>query len=245
MASSYQLTYKQFGERAILIEWPAKIQEATLYDIIRYKAAILDHLSEAIEDCIVGYNSLVVKYHSFLKEYKNSKRVLEAIYNTAHERTRPATYQWELPVCYDKQFGIDLKEMSTALKLSVNEIIELHTSTSYTVYFIGFLPGFLYLGGLDERLHLVRKKTPRLQVAQGAVAIGGHQTGVYPMQSAGGWHVMGNTPVPLFDAAKARPCFAKAGDQIKFEAVSLAEYHQIEKRIQQGTYEFSKTWLHA
>lgn len=245
MSTSYPLTYKQFGEKTILIEWPASIQEAILYDIIRYKATILDHMPEAIEEGIVGYHSLAIKYSAVLADYERSKQMLERLYDATDQSPRPAAYLWELPVCYDRQFGIDLEEMSGTLGLTVEELIARHSEAVYTVYFIGFLPGFLYLGGLDERLHLPRKATPRLLVPKGAVAIGGQQTGIYPMQSAGGWHIMGNTPVPLFDLKKEPPCFAKAGDKIKFSPVSMVEYRQVETAVHRGTYEFSKTLLHA
>jgi inhibitor of KinA len=239
------ITYKPFGEKAILIEWPAKIEETILYDIIRFKEAILDHFAEDIEDCIVGYNSLAVKFQADLENYDVSKQALQALYHTSHQKGWLASYVWELPVCYDPKFGIDLHEMAKQLNLTVNEIIELHSRATYTVYFIGFLPGFLYLGGLDERLHLPRKATPRLRVAKGAVAIGGYQTGIYPMQSAGGWHIIGNTPISLFDIQKEPPCFAKAGDKIQFHPVSLEEYTRISEMIGQGHYQPSKTVLHA
>ncbi|MCG8328792.1 MAG: 5-oxoprolinase subunit PxpB [Chitinophagales bacterium] len=239
------ITYKQFGEKTILIEWPARIQEDILYDIIRLKAAILDNLSEEIEDCIVSYNSLAVKYQSIFKNYNKTKQALETLYKTAHQSTTLTSYLWDIPVCYDTQFGIDLMELSKRLSLSVNEVIELHSKATYMVYFIGFLPGFLYLGGLDERLHIARKETPRLRVNKGSVAIGGHQTGVYPMQSAGGWHIIGSTPIHLFDLKKEQPCLAKSGDKIKFSPVSFEEYTRINKKLDQGIYELSKTVINA
>jgi inhibitor of KinA len=239
------LTYKPFGEKAILIEWPAIIREDTLYDIIRYKKAILDHSSEAIEDSIIGYHSLTVKYESALEDYEKTKHTLEALYITADQKSNLNTHRWEIPVCYDVQFGLDLEYLSTHLGLSAEEIIERHTKAIYTVYFIGFLPGFLYLGGLDERLHVARKDTPRLRVPKGAVAIGGQQTGIYPMQSAGGWNIIGNTPILLFDATKETPCFAQSGDNIKFSPVSLEEYEEIKEMVNQGTYELTKTLIHA
>lgn len=239
------ITYKQFGEKTILIEWPAKIQEDILYDIIRLKAAILNNLPNEVEDCIAGYNSLAVKYQSIFKNYNEAQQRLAALYKTAHQSTILTSYLWEIPVCYNIQFGIDLRDMSENLNLSVNEIIELHSKMDYTVYFIGFLPGFLYLGGLDERLHIARKETPRLRVNKGSVAIGGHQTGIYPMQSAGGWHIIGSTPVPLFDLKKEPPCFAKSGDKIKFSPVSFEEYAHVNELIKQGVYELSKTVINA
>ena len=97
-----------------------------------------------------------------------------------------------------RSFGIDLDEIAQKKKLSIDEIIELHTTPKYQVFSIGFLPGFLYLGGLDKRLHFDRKSVPRLAVKKGAVGIGGMQTGIYPKTSPGGWHIIGNSPVIFF-----------------------------------------------
>jgi len=117
----------------------------------------------------------------------------------------------------------------------------MHSNNIYTVFFMGFLPGFMYLGGLDERLFFNRKPNPRLHIAKGSVAIGGKQTGVYPSKSAGGWNIIGRTPISFFNIKDEIPCFTKAGDKIKFVPISLDEYHRIEKRIVKNTYTISKT----
>ena len=143
---------------------------------------------------------------------------------------------WEIPVCYDKTFGIDLDEIAQKKRLTIQEIIQLHTSQKYEVFSIGFLPGFLYLGGLDKRLHFDRKSVPRLAVKKGAVGIGGMQTGIYPKTSPGGWQIIGNSPVKFFDVTSEKPCFAKAGDFIKFVPISLEEHQQISEAILKGNY---------
>jgi len=108
------------------------------------------------------------------------------------------------------------------------------------VFFIGFLPGFLYLGGLNERIAMPRKATPRLRVPKGAVAIGGSQTGVYPAESSGGWNIIGNSPVLFFNIENLDPCFAKTGDKISFERISLEEHATIKKQIENNTYQLKK-----
>jgi KipI family sensor histidine kinase inhibitor len=150
-------------------------------------------------------------------------------------------YCWEVPVCYDRTFGIDLHEIAQKKNLTVEEIITLHTAPTYQVFSIGFLPGFLYLGGLDARLHTDRKSTPRMNVKKGAVGIGGMQTGIYPKSSPGGWQILGNSPLTFFDVSKENPCFAKAGDFIKFVSITLKEYHQISEAISQGKYTLKST----
>jgi inhibitor of KinA len=140
-------------------------------------------------------------------------------------------------VCYDSIFGLDLIEISKQKGMSEDAIIKLHSQTFYTVYFIGFLPGFLYLGGLDEKLYFPRKETPRLKVEKGAVAIGGKQTGVYPNISPGGWQIIGNSPISFFDSSKGEPCFAKSGDKIEFYAISKEKYDDIKALVDAGVYQ--------
>ena len=133
-------------------------------------------------------------------------------------------------------FGVDLEVISKEKGLTKEQIITLHSASVYTVYFIGFLPGFLYLGGLNEKLHIPRKSTPRLQIKKGSVAIGGNQTGVYPNESPGGWNIIGNTPISFFDVSKDKPCFAKAGDGIVFHSISVKEHADIMTLMHQNTF---------
>ena len=149
---------------------------------------------------------------------------LASLYTIEHSQHSTTTNLWKVPVCYDVELGIDLEEISHTLKLSIQEIIDLHSQAIYTVYFIGFLPGFLYLGGLDNRLEIKRKSNPRLHVDKGSVAIGGSQTGVYPQDSAGGWNIIGKTPLSFFNLDHNNPCFAKPGDKIQFVPISLEEF---------------------
>lgn len=120
---------------------------------------------------------------------------------------------------------------------SEQDIIALHTKPNYTVFCIGFLPGFLYLGGLDKALHFPRKQMPRLQIESGAVGIGGTQTGVYPCESPGGWNIIGNSPLSFFNMARAIPCFAKPGDQIDFYPISLKQHRDILTLDRAGVYQ--------
>lgn len=221
-----KITYKRFGERAILIEWEARINEQILENILQFKNAIFSLQQKKLSDAIVGYNSLTLVYADFVVNFSDEVQTLKNLYQNLSQSLQADRYIWEIPVCYNIEFGVDLEELSQEKGISVQKIIELHTKPLYTVYFIGFLPGFLYLGGLKAELHTPRKATPRLHVEQGSVAIGGVQTGIYPQDSAGGWNIIGKTLVSFFNPAKELPCFAKSGDKIKFVAVSLEEFMQ-------------------
>ncbi|GGK15881.1 allophanate hydrolase [Yeosuana aromativorans] len=233
----FELTYKPFGERSILVEWPSVINEQILKDIIGFKTAIKEKNVKSIVEIKSAYNSLLITYNSICRNFENEVKILKNIYELSKKNNDRMSVLWKIPVCYDDCFGIDLDAISEEKKLSKKDIIKIHSQAVYTVYFIGFLPGFLYLGGLDERLHVDRKQTPRLTIEKGTVAIGGQQTGVYPNESPGGWNVIGNTPISFFDVTKEEPCFANPGDQIIFNPITLEEYNHVKILVEAGVYQ--------
>ena len=125
-------------------------------------------------------------------------------------------------MCYDETFAHDLEEVKTITGLSSTEIINLHTSVDYLVYMLGFTPGFPYLGGLDEKLYVPRKQTPRLKIEAGSVGLANGQTGIYPQDSPGGWQIIGRTPIKLF--SPDRPFPITMGDFIRFHSISKSEF---------------------
>jgi KipI family sensor histidine kinase inhibitor len=127
-----------------------------------------------------------------------------------------------IPVCYGGEAGPDLEDVARHCGLSPAEVIALHCQTSYAVYCLGFQPGFAYLGGLDPRLHTPRRATPRLAIPAGSVAIGGSQTGVYPLHTPGGWQIIGHTPLRLFDPTTAPGVLLQPGDTVRFKPMQEA-----------------------
>lgn len=234
---AFNLVYKPYGERSILIEWPSVIEKEILFDLLFFKEKILKSNIKHIVDVNIAYTSLLITYKEIIKDFNNQFLLLKEIYNQEETCSQSVFKQWKIPVCYDAVFGIDLEAISLAKNISKASIIKQHSKANYTVYFIGFLPGFLYLGGLDEVLHFPRKQTPRLKIEKGAVAIGGSQTGIYPNESPGGWNIIGNTPISFFDNTSNNPCFAKPGDSIKFNSISLKEYHKIKALVEAGVYQ--------
>lgn len=234
------LTYKQFGEKAILIEWQAIIDDNILNDILLFKEKLIANNKIEFTDLIQGYNSLTIIYKFFVTDFEKEILLLKSIYTSTLKIRKQHYFEWEIPVCYDLEFGIDLQEIVQKTNLQIDEIIKIHSESIYKVFFIGFLPGFLYLGGLNEQLFFDRKPNPRLNVAKGSVGIGGKQTGVYPSNSPGGWNIIGKTPIDFFNIENRNPCFAKAGDFIKFKPISLDEFYQLEQEIKEETYQLSK-----
>jgi inhibitor of KinA len=130
----------------------------------------------------------------------------------------------EIPVCYGGRFGPDLEDIAARCALGVGEVVAMHSGADYVVHAIGFAPGFAYLGGLPEKLRTPRRTTPRTEVAAGSVGIGGAQTGVYPFASPGGWHILGRTPLKMFDVHRDQPALLKSGDHVRFRAISEEEF---------------------
>ena len=127
--------------------------------------------------------------------------------------------------------------LGLALGLTEEEVIRIHSSRDYLIYMLGFLPGFCYLGGLDERIHTPRLQNPRLKIRAGSVGIGGSQTGIYPLDSPGGWQLMGMTPVKTYDPTRAVPILVEAGDYIRFVPIDETEYHRIKELADRGEYQ--------
>jgi len=219
------------------VEWPSKIDENILNDVLNFKNIIQNKLLESRIEVKSAYNSILITYIDTIEDINNEVSALKALYSSKKSSKKTNFRQWKIPVCYDETFALDLDEISKQNNLSKEAIIELHSTVVYTVYFIGFLPGFLYLGGLDKRLNVPRKSMPRLHIKKGAVGIGGNQTGIYPTESPGGWNIIGNTPVSLFDPSKEPPCFAKAGDKILFVPINLKTYQDISTLVEAGVYQ--------
>lgn len=239
----FECTYKPYGNRAILVTWDAIIDDGILKDVLRFKRNIESYNIKSIIEIKYAYNSLLIIYDSFCRNYENEVEFLKSCYVSEDFKHDIVSRLWKIPVCYDAQFGIDLEAISVEKKLSNNAIISLHSQAIYTVYFIGFLPGFLYLGGLDETLFTPRKATPRLHIEKGSVAIGGNQTGVYPSASPGGWNVIGNSPINFFNPTLETPCFAKPLDKIQFVPVLFSDYQDIKTLVQSEVYQIeSEVW---
>ncbi|WP_295793037.1 5-oxoprolinase subunit PxpB [Mucilaginibacter sp.] len=132
-----------------------------------------------------------------------------------------------IPVCYDAELGPDIAEVAKIHNMTVDAVIQLHSAAEYSVHMIGFMPGFAYLGGMTESLATPRKGTPRNAVPAGSVGIAGKQTGIYPLQTPGGWQLIGQTPVKLFDANRVQPSLLKAGDRVIFKPITRLEFDHL------------------
>ena len=232
-----------FGERGILLNWPESITDSTLFKVLNFKNLLKDKYIKQKVYINSTYSSISIYYDITInKIYDEISRISEWISEVNDEIS--GNYNLiEIPVCYDKVFGIDLERISERNGLSVDQIIQLHTSIDYRVFFIGFLPGFLYLGGLDDQLVCPRLSTPRQNIEEGSVAIGGSQTGIYPKSSPGGWNIIGRSPLNFFNLENDPPAIACAGDKVRFVSIDMETFRKIETQVKLGTYQVKKEKL--
>ena len=225
------------GDSAINLEFGNVISEKT-NGIIRAAAQTLeaDPIDGVIElvptfcSLMVVYNPCVIGYDELTSQVRGKLRGLVAATGGIHRVVK-------IPVCYGGDFGPDLSDVAEHAGMSVEEVIAIHSGHDYLIDMLGFLPGFAYLGGLDERLHTPRLATPRTRIEPGAVGIGGAQTGIYPLASPGGWRIIGRTPVRPYDPDRESPILYAAGDYLRFVPITPQEFSLIETQVEAGTYE--------
>jgi inhibitor of KinA len=155
------------------------------------------------------------------------ERIRKALSNTPTDAS-PAEGRSpiEIPVCYDPEFGFDLEDVAHRANIDSKQVIELHSGAEYRVHCLGFTGGFTFLGGLPKKLATPRRDIPRKEIPAGSVAIGGKQTGIYPIRSPGGWNVIGRTQLKLFDPKNNPPTLLRAGDRVRFRAISRDEFEK-------------------
>lgn len=143
-----------------------------------------------------------------------------------------------LPVCYGEDYGPDLEEVASVHNLTTEQVIELHTKEDYLIYLLGFMPGFPFLGGLNTQLHTPRRSEPRTQIPAGSVGIANSQTGLYPKASPGGWQIIGQTPIEVFDIERQPMCLYQPGNYIHFYSITQDEFQTIVEQQQAGSYNY-------
>lgn len=205
---------KPLGDSAILIQLGGAI-DPTLNARVHALSALLQSIPAVIET-VPAYCTVLVHYDPLAAPYNQIKTLIEEKISLLDESIHRPSRHLEIPVLYGNASGPDLEPAAATLALSPSELIRLHSEREYTVYMMGFTPGFPYLGILDERLTLPRISTPRTRVPAGSVAIAGSQTGIYPVDSPGGWHILGHTPLKLFDPQSETPFLFTPGDTVKF-----------------------------
>ena len=181
-----------------------------------------------INDLHPAYCSVLVKFDALRLSHAELETHLYPYLDQLEEATLPEPGHREIPVCYGGEYGPDLAEVCKTHGLSAEQVINLHASATYTVYFLGFVPGFAYLGGLPEVLVTPRLPAPRRRVPAGSVGIAGDQSGIYPFATPGGWHLIGRTPLAMFRPDRAAMSFLSIGDRVSFTPISRERFSVLE-----------------
>ena len=234
------LQYIPAGDAAIIIRAGNDISVETHYQVRRLVIAIEQLRIPGLLDIVPAYSDVMVHYDPSITNYKALLELLQETsqHADAIELAPPSVMQ--VPVLYGSEYGPDLTEVAVKNKLSESEVIRIHTSVNYLVYMLGFTPGFCYLGGLNQKIATERRQTPRLKIPAGSVGIAGNQTGIYPIESPGGWQIIGQTPVKLFNPGIEPYFLACAGDFIRFIPIDKAEFLRIRNDVNQGKYQVQK-----
>lgn len=230
-------TYSIFpcGDSALTIDFGNIINDALNVYVLQMFHHIKQKNLPGVKDVIPAYSSITVVYDVFVIRANNKsttafeymRQTLQTILNETWVVPPITGRLIKIPACYDAALAPDLREMAARKNMQAAEIINLHCSTTYRVYMLGFLPGFAYMGKVNERIAMPRLATPRTKVAAGSIGIAGSQTGIYPFESPGGWNIIAQTPLALFNAAKLQPALLQAGDTVQFYPVTITEFTKI------------------
>ena len=223
------------SESSVTVVFGDEISSQMAEKVSAFNTAIRNAPFQGLITTIPAYATLTLYYdpekviHSGLageSAYQKVSGYLSAlpVGRLSKEHTTP---QITVPVCYGGTYGPDLELVARHCKLTTEEVITLHASAAYTVYMIGFIPGFAYMGGMDTRLSTPRKQQPRTQVNAGSVGIAANQTGIYPLDIPGGWQIIGQTPIHLFNASRPEPSYLKAGDTVRFKPLTINEFKSL------------------
>lgn len=218
------------GDSALTLFFDAEAGEELTRSILSLTQECKSSFSKSLIEAIPAYQSLTLCFDLQTIETASIEDSIKAIIDDDFTEIATTTSKViEIPVCYHDPYAPDLNHVAEYCKLSVDDVIQQHTQTTYLVNMLGFLPGFLYLSGLVDPLHCPRKETPSLHVPAGAVGIGGNQTGVYPVSSPGGWHIIGQTPLTIFNPDIKQPFIAQPLDKIQFVPISVKQFEQIKQ----------------
>lgn len=215
------------GDSALSVEFGSTIDPLINQQVQALFTKLKAQPPEGLIDLIPTYRSLLVQYDPTVLFLKDLQKIIFSFGDLSKGLVETVSRLVEIPVCYGKDFGPDLKEVAAFLHLTEEEVIEIHSQVLYQIYMIGFMPGFPYMGGLDPRLFVPRKKVPREFVPAGTVGIADQQAGIYPLDSPGGWQLIGRTPVKIFDLHREEPFYLKPGDRVKFKPISQEEFENL------------------
>ena len=231
------------NEQTVMIYFNNEISEQTYEQVRATVEYIKEQSHPEITEIIQSYRAILIyfdntkiKGNELLENLELNRLQNKDDGHQSHQRII------KIPVLYGNDYGPDLQEVAEHNQLSEKEVVQIHTQQPYLIYMLGFMPGFPYLGGLDQKLHTPRRSEPRLKIEAGSVGIANNQTGLYPKDSPGGWQIIGRTPLKVFDLNREPMTMYEAGDYIQFYEIDQEEYDQLSDDIRNGNFDIDK-WV--
>lgn len=225
-----QIEFKDAGEQAIICYLPLPVLESYPDLLLQMITDVKEQYDQAISDIVPSFRSLLIEFSSTnvddmaIKKFISTKVTQYSAQQASSKTKKTSPRIIEIPVCYDPSFALDIHNITEHHHISIDKVIELHCSKSYQVYSLGFIPGFAFLGYVDDQIAMPRQATPRACVPQGSVGIAGKQTGVYPIDSPGGWQIIGRTPLELYNPNKNLFSLFSISDRVQFYPISLSTF---------------------
>jgi inhibitor of KinA len=232
------------ADSAVVVEFGDRIDRAVSDQVLGLAARMRASEITGVIEVVPTFRSLMVHYDPLRT---SAKQLIDAIETMLASRTvlERKRRLWRVPVCYERDFAPDLESVARETKLAPADVVSLHNGTRYHVYMIGFVPGYPYMGDLVEALVLPRRADPRMRVPPGSVSIATTMTAIYPVESPGGWHLIGTTPIRIFDPQAAQPALFAPGDAVEFEAIDRGSFAKIRSAAERREYRPDSTELAA
>lgn len=218
--------YRIMGDRSLIVELGDEISPAVNRRVRDLDIKLMQNPIEGLVETVPTYRSLLIIYDPLRINVALLKQRIEDLQKRIDGIQIPEPKTMEIPVVYGGEYGPDLEWVAQYHKMSIDEVIQLHTETIYQVYMIGFTPGHPYMAELPKALIMPRRETPRTNVPRGSVAIAKNQTVIYPVESPGGLHILGRTPLKLFNPFQSPPTLLEMGDLVRFFSIEKEEFKQ-------------------
>lgn len=227
--------FRLAGDTGLVVDFGEVIDRTISGRVLSLDARLGELALPGVIETVPSFRSLLIHLDPDITDIDTVRDTVAPLLSDL-DSVQESFRRWVFPACYDPELAPDLLDVARQTGLSVDDVIGRHSAVTYHVYMLGFLPGFPYLGDLPPELVLPRRVDPRLRVPAGSISIATSLTAIYPVESPGGWHLIGRTPVRLFDPHRDQPALLRPGDQIRFDPVSPAHYAEIEAAVSAGTF---------
>lgn len=224
------------GDTAVIVEFGDRIDRVLSDRVLRLSTIVRAANLPSVVETVPTFRSLMIRYDPLATDSASLIAAIENLLESSRGETKQVKL-WRIPACYAISHAPDLAEVAQRTGLGTEEVVRLHGSTRFHIYMIGFVPGYPYMGDLPEPLVLPRRADPRIRVPPGSIAIAANMTSIYPLESPGGWHLIGATPIRLFDLRWPRPALLSPGDAVRFEPITVREFDVIRAAVAADTYQ--------